>query len=71
MHRDHDILEYHSDDADHVLRYEDPHFHAPTHERYDHDPLLNERRPDTDDFHHYSDPLLHGKEHEEHHEKGH
>ena len=75
MHRDQDILDYHTD-ADLLNLYEDPHFHAPSHERYDQDPILNEYRPDDEDFNHYelldhyyySDPSFDelSHDHEEH-----
>jgi len=50
MHRDHDILAYHSEHAEGALRYEDPHFHAPLLEHGDHDPLIGEHRPSDEDF---------------------
>ena len=75
MHRDQDILDYHTD-ADLLNLYEDPHYHAPSHERYDQDPILNEYRPDDEDFNHYelldhyyySDPSFDelSHDHEEH-----
>ena len=50
MHRDYDILEYQDDDAGRLIKYEDPHLHAPLSEHGDHDPIIGEHRPSEEDF---------------------
>lgn len=66
MHRDHEIMEYHREDADQILRFEDPHFHAPLTEHDDHDPIVGEHRPSDEDFYTFEKHSDHMDEYHQH-----